>query len=840
MTWSVRRQLPRLAAILLAVLGGCSASPKPVTYLGYSDLHYYKDVATKIDYPMHPASDECEALASDEPRRIRYPRKDEIWDLTLGEAIKIALRNNKIIRTRDQTQFPRNPLVTNPDQSPSVYDPAIQETGVLVGQRGVEAALSDFDAQFSTNMTWGYNSQIVNNAFAFGGLSAGGVVNQDTGTFRARLDKTFADSTQLSLINEWDYMANNEPGNLFPSSFTGFARVEMRRPLLAGGGAEYTRIAGPVGKQNFGVGQGVVISRINNDIAIADFEASVHGLVRDVQNSYWDLALAYRTFRAQVISFDSALKSWRLVNAKAREGIEGGSAADETQARDNYFDSKSREQDALANIYTTEGLFRRLLGLPVNDGRVIRPCDEPTVAEFIPDWHVAVAEGVTRRPEIRRQKWNIKSLEYQLIAAKNLVQPRVDFVAGYQLNAFGDVLISGQTNPTAPGSSAFASLVDTDRTAWNIGFEASIPIGYRKEHSQVRNNELRLQRAHAGLATEEIDIAHEIRQAFQSLDRYYALAKDMENRRQAAQERVDAYEAQYELKGSTVDPLLRAQQSLAQAEVAYYQYLIQYNQAITDFYYRTGTILDESNVTVAEDAWDPRANRDALREAWARSHAKPAPFLKTEPPEFVIPPGRPTSAIPMFGTVGSSTTPAASVSTPAPYEPDAPLISSPPTGAPAPETPRPESEPASPLPSPQPGPSGLPQATVPVPFSPQQIRQVSATYETFLPPVSVPVAQPGTANPPISSTQSVAPNGFVASGVSPPRRMPVPFATLQAPVSFQSPTSFQASAPKPDSASWSMPQGSSSVGPAGSTSSSDEIQSPKTDAYDMPLNQLGK
>ena len=41
-----------------------------------------------------------------------------------------------------------------------------------------------------------------------------------------------------------------------------------------------------------------MISRINSDIAIADFEASVHQLIRDVQSSYWDLSLAYETYHA--------------------------------------------------------------------------------------------------------------------------------------------------------------------------------------------------------------------------------------------------------------------------------------------------------------------------------------------------------------------------------------------------------------------------------------------------------------------------------------------------------------------------------------------------------------
>ena len=612
--------------------------------------------------------------------------------MSLGQAIRLALQNNKLIRTRDQFLLPRNPLVANPDQVPSVFDPAVQETGILFGQRGVEAALSDFDATFTTNLTFNDNTQAENNA----GLSGVPTINglptliQDTAQFRTRLDKTFADSSQLSFINEWDYTQNNVTGNLFPQVYTGFVRAEFRRPLLAGGGADYTRIAGPIGKNPAGVGQGVIIARINSDIAIADFEASVHQLIRDVQSSYWDLSLAYQTYHAQVIYWRSALKTWEQIDAKAPKGLRGGTTPDESQARENFFDAQGQAEAALANVYTTEGQFRRLLGLSVNDGRIIRPCEEPSVAEFVPDWHVSVAEGITRRPEIRRQKWNIKSIEMQLDASKSLLLPRFDLVAGAQINAFGDRLISQQSALNQPGSSAFASLAEAGQTGWDIGFEASIPIGFRNAHSQERNFELRLTRARAALAAQELDISHEIRNAFQVLDRSYAVAQSALNRRIAAAERVQAYKAQYELRGTTADPLLRAQQSLVQAEVAYYQSLIQYNQAITDFYYRTGTILEESNITVAESLWEgPKAYSDALREAWARSHGVPNPFTHTAPAEFVVPPGQPTSALPSvpasllpFG--GSPAPQNAAPTTPAPGPSNTPAPKSIPTPVPVP------------------------------------------------------------------------------------------------------------------------------------------------------------
>ncbi|MFO1022100.1 MAG: hypothetical protein U0903_15620 [Planctomycetales bacterium] len=63
------------------------------------------------------------------------------------------------------------------------------------------------------------------------------------------------------------------------------------------------------------------------------------------------------------------------------------------------------------------------------------------------DWHTCLA---TRR--LRnwwRQKWNIKSLDLQLIAARSLTHPQVNFVSSYQVNGFGDKLLAYNDTTTA-------------------------------------------------------------------------------------------------------------------------------------------------------------------------------------------------------------------------------------------------------------------------------------------------------------------------------------------------------------------------------------------------------
>jgi outer membrane protein TolC len=632
-----RRSIRWLNAILTSsALLGCHGV-RNLHYLGEADLRYYRDQALQVNYPNVEQATPQEVVYSQRPRTVRERHEeDEIWDLSLAEAIQLALANNKMIRTvAGQGQ-----LLQNPTQSPSVYDPALRATGFLFGGRGVEAALSDFDAQFSTSMLWGRNEFVSNSA-----ATPGFVNTSETGTFTSSISKTFANSGFFSISHNWDYLGSNAPGLLFPSTYSGQLQALYVQPLWAGSGVEFTRIAGPA-RQGLGgvtgVSQGVAVVRINEDISVADFENAVITMVKDVEDLYWDLYLAYRQYDAESKNRESAYETWRQVRAFMKAGARGGGAGDEAQARENYFEVRARVEAALSNIYSIENQFRKLLGLPVNDGRIIRPSDDPLRAEYVVNWESSLAEALTRRVELRRQKWQIKSLELQRLAAINACNPQLNFVSSYQVNGFGDQLISRQTadGVTAEGyNSAYSTLTRGDQTGWTMGFQFSVPIGLRLARAQLHNTELQLAKARAALAAQELDISHDLADAIQQLDLAFMTARTNFDRRVASELRVATEKARWEVsvEGASVDLLLRAQASKAAAEVAYFTSLVNYNKAIVNLNLRRGTLLDVNNISIAEDAWNYDAQDEALRRAWARSFARPKEKLYTEPAEYASP-----------------------------------------------------------------------------------------------------------------------------------------------------------------------------------------------------------
>ncbi len=625
------------AALLLAP--GCLHRGDPLHYLGDDDVTHYRDVVTEIDYPALDCPTPAELSFSEEPHTVNSERKDEPWDMTIEEAVQIALQNSHIIRSAGQFLTVGNSLLASPDRIPSIYDPAIQESGVLFGGRGVEAALSAFDANFTTRMLWGRDETVQNNPFFGGGLTPGGTLTTETANFNAGLSKIFANGGQIELAHTVNYLGSNVPSQLFPSVYTGNVEAGYRLPLLAGSGTEYTRIAGPIATSFgglSGVNQGVLIARINGDISIADFELSVITLIKDVQDTYWDLYLAYRNFDTVVAARNAALATWRF--SKIRVELGGNiDVADESQARDQYFAAQALVDNTRSSIYTTETRLRRLLGLPVNDGKIIRPANEPITAEIVPDWYISLSEALTNRVELRRQKWSIKSLQLQLTAANSLTRPRLDFIARYRVNGFGDDLLGYNDDDSAGTAQGLAYYYETltqgNQTGWNLGLEMTLPLGLRSAHAQVRNTELRLVKANKILETQELEIGQELAVAFQELARTHTAAQRQYSRRQAAidNERTVAIQAG-EIK--TVDEVLRAQDRRARAEIDFFTAIVDYNKALCNFQFRKGTLLQATNVRLAEGDWVPEAHIDAYRRAQARSAAINAPFLTTVPPEF--------------------------------------------------------------------------------------------------------------------------------------------------------------------------------------------------------------
>lgn len=353
-----------------------------------------------------------------------------------------------------------------------------------------------------------------------------------------------------------------------------------------------------------------VLARTNDDVALADFESGVRNLVCDVERAYWDLYYNDRNLAAAQAGRDSALQTWRKVYALHVAGGKGGEAEKEAQAREQYFLFRAQVENSLGLLYTAESRLRYMIGLAPTDGRLIRTADEPTTAEVRFDLDEILPEALTRSIDLRRQREAIKRNELKLKKSQDyLSSVRSDAQSFHHEHGLGDASTDGRgeaAHAKEPGEQdnrgSGASENRRVREFQISGFTLTMPIGFRLATAGVRNAELLLAQSQALLEDQELELMHVLTNSVRDLDRNYQVTVTTFNRRAAAAKQVEAVEASYDAGTTTLDMLLDAQRRLADAEIAYHRALVDYNVAILQVHFRKGSLLERSDILLAEGA----------------------------------------------------------------------------------------------------------------------------------------------------------------------------------------------------------------------------------------------
>jgi outer membrane protein TolC len=576
------------------------------------DTAYFQSFAHQIEYPDVASTNAVETTTVQRPHAMTNPAELPAWELTLQEAVQTALRSSDVLRSIGGS------VVQSPVGSQTTLDPGLAESNPL---NGVEAALAAFDAQTSTQLFWNKNNIPQNvsvlNPFVVASLQ------QTLGNYVSTIQKTTATGTQFSLNSNVGYNRNNQPFQLYRSSFVGFVEAGMRHPLMQGSGTTYNRIAGPstraagqIGNPQVGQYNGVLIARINMDVSLADFERGVITLVNDVETAYWELYFAYRALDAQVTGRENALRTWQRINELKKVGARGGESDAEAQARSQYYLFDSQVNDALAGttgLYAAEQRLRYLMGLTASEERIIKPIDRPLQAEVVVDWYKAVADATNQRVEVRRQKWNVKRRELELLASRLNRRARLDLVTLYRWRGLGDHLI-GSRNALNETESLAQNIFEGNYQEWQAGMEWNYSIGLRQASAAVRNAQLNLVREMNLLKETELRISHDLSTAQRQMERSYMQVQTNYNRVAADTLQVDVLRNRYERGLININILLQAQQQLASSTSGFYRALTDYMLAMRDFHREKGSLLAYNQVQLTEAGYSAGAYRSAYEK----------------------------------------------------------------------------------------------------------------------------------------------------------------------------------------------------------------------------------
>ena len=313
----------------------------------------------------------------------------------------------------------------------TIYDPAIQETRIA-------NALSNFDANFSTNLLWSRNVLPINNAIQSGvfatGLKFPLVLFQDTAQFNASLQKRIATGGILGVTHNVQYQYLNSPTQAFPSAYVTNLQLQFNQPLL--GSAPVPLFGQNLGPAGVEVNRApIVIARLNADFTVWGFKAQIMSLVRSVEQQYWALAQA----QVQYWSAETAVELGEQILRRERAKFEvgAGSIPNVAEAEEQLERFRLDYVQRTSDLITTERQLRNLLGLPPADNRRIVPTTAPTDARLEPNWQSSLTQMVNFQPDIVQGQILIRAAELRLLIARNELLPVLNFNALYQFNGLG-------------------------------------------------------------------------------------------------------------------------------------------------------------------------------------------------------------------------------------------------------------------------------------------------------------------------------------------------------------------------------------------------------------------
>jgi len=552
----------------------------------------------------------------DPPRTPQNPEAQEVWPMTLQDAIKFGLDNGEIIRVISLGAqgipiggFEPTPLNTGPSGAlgqgtlTSVYDPAIQETQIA-------QSLSRFDAQLTTSMLWGQSEQPFNNAIQAGTFNATAarfpvIFNQQTRTFSSGLQKILATGGSAALTHNVNFAYSNSPANVFPGAYTTNTQLRFTQPLLGGtqqnpSGLEANRAP-------------IIIARLTADSTVWQFKAEVMAMVRSIEQQYWALAQQHIQLWSKEVAVELGEEILRREQAKFEVG--SGSVPNVAEAKEQLERFRLELVTATADVITTERQLRNILGLKPADNRRIIPVTAPTDARLEPDWDVSLAQMVSFQPDIVRNQLLTRVAELQLLVARNQLLPQLNLDALYQFNGFGHTLDRAEAVGTGANIQAINPLTQAlQRTAgvntlpgsyhnfqsYQVGLTFIMPLGFRGALANTRQAQYQLLRQRAFLQQVVHQTTHSLARFFLEVDANYKQFKTAGRLREAAQQRLEAQQAFYEAGTITIDRYLDALRNWSTAVALEAQYKTSYNTSIIALEEAKGTLLAYDNIALAE------------------------------------------------------------------------------------------------------------------------------------------------------------------------------------------------------------------------------------------------
>jgi outer membrane protein TolC len=323
----------------------------------------------------------------------------------------------------------------------------------------------------------------------------------------------------------------------------------------------------------------IEISRNNLDITGQEFKKKVTDIIVQVQDRFWELQAALKAVEVTQKAYEYA----KTVLDQNQARFEVGTAA-RLEVVQAEAELASREEEMISAEFTYRRVQDQLVQLisDYEDPRTFQGEIIPVekVDPVAPDdpFERLLEIAVEMRPEMQQADLSLSNFNIRHEQSKDNLKPKLDLVAGYQQYGLGgDTIIRdfsqwpGIPEPpiveVVPGGlgDSLSALVSGDFKGFIVGLNLELPIKNSESRAQNAKAQIDVRRAKLQKRSLRQAIALEIRDAMTQVEMNEARLEASKAAVKAAEERLDAEEARFEVGLGTTRQLIEAQRDLLQS-----------------------------------------------------------------------------------------------------------------------------------------------------------------------------------------------------------------------------------------------------------------------------------
>lgn len=450
-------------------------------------------------------------------------------------------------------------------------DLQVQKTTVQSDWQSLRIAKSIFIP--SLNVDYNYSSSLTPSADYYDGVN---IVEDKSTTVQTSVNQALPTGGNFTLGFYTRRTDTNSLKVFVDPTISTYGYVSLSQPLLKNFGLLPTKY-------------NIRISANNHKMSELQLEENIIQLIYNVESAYWELVYAYQSLDAAKVALERAKDLLKQNQVKERVGTIA--PIDVLSSKASVARNESTVISAERTIQISEDNLKRILNMSKETVTIV-PIDNPEIKSVPVDFNDFLLEALENRPDIRRQKINLKTYNLGVRYYKNQMLPDLQLTASYSSYGQGGTVweLDFTLDPQDPNfrkivaeksfSDSVKEVFENNNKNYAFRLNLQIPIGFKEERARLAQARINLKRAILELKNTENNIYTEVKDVIKELESNRKLVEAEKIAMQLVGENLRAEEKKLSVGLSTNFNVQEYQRQLADAETRYLRSVINYSLSL--------------------------------------------------------------------------------------------------------------------------------------------------------------------------------------------------------------------------------------------------------------------